>query len=260
MSTKNSRPQHAAKLLATAAALAFAGVVAGCGGSDSLSPPAAAIAFVAPPAGATVEVGKTLTIKLAITHPAAFANSIYVIGQGDLGSTEVAVQASATATLAVPANAALGHYTLTAIGQPPTSTDRITASTSVRVIPNPAIPIPLQLPQGPLTFEAIGERLPITVPGATKGLQYRSAAPAIATVSASGIVIAQKAGDTTITITAPPSGSFVGSVPVHVLRPALLPSVTSLDFGKQAVGTTSATQPVTLTNQAAYPVSVLAVS
>lgn len=246
-----------ARLLAIASLGAGMALLAGCGGSSSSLGPKPTISFTAPPPGATVEVGKTLAISLDVTNPGALSGGIYVIGQGALGSVQMPSQAPFEATLAVPSGAELGTYTLTAVGATGSDGTRITATSSIKVVPNPAIPAPIQLPQGGLVFESIGERLPITVPGATQGLEYTSAAPAIATVSGPGIVTAEQSGSTTVTVSL--NGSFVGSVPVRVLAPALSPSPTSIDFGDQATGTESQAQTVTVTNNAAYAVSVLAV-
>ncbi|MGH8272007.1 MAG: Ig-like domain-containing protein, partial [Gammaproteobacteria bacterium] len=180
----NLSTMRAAKLLLTAALAAGAILIAGCGNGSVSNPPqqTPSIAFVAPPSGATAEVGKTISISLKVTDAAAFSNGIYVVGQGMLGAVQIPMQPPYEATLAVPADLALGNYTLTATGQTDSSENPISASTVVKVVPNPEIPVEIQLPQGGLVFEAIGERLPITVPGATEGLQYISVAPDIATV------------------------------------------------------------------------------
>lgn len=249
---------RAAKLLLAAVIAAGVVLAAGCGnGSISHSQQTPSIAFVAPPPGATAEVGKAITIQLDVTNAAALKGGIYVVGQGGLGTARIPTQPPYEATLAVPSDLELGSYTLTAVGQTSSSGTPITASTTVKVVPNPNIPIEIQLPQGGLVFEAIGERLPITVPGATKGLEYTSDAPSVATVSGAGIVIAQSAGTASIVVSL--NKSIVGFVPIKVLSPALAPSATQLDFGNQASGSTSPPQSVTITNEASYPVSVLVV-
>lgn len=246
------------KLLLTTGLVAGMALLSGCGGSSSSLGPKPTIAFTTPPAGATVEVGKTIAITLDIANPGALTGGVYVVGQGGLGSVKMPAQAPFEATLAVPNGTELGTYTLTAVGSTGSAGAQITATTNVKVVPNPTIPLPIQLPQGGLVFEAIGERLPITVPGATKGLTYTSAAPNVATVAGPGIVTAQASGTTSIAVSL--NGSFVGSVPVQVLAPALMPAPTSIDFGNQAAGTESPAQTVTLTNNANYAVSVLAVT
>ncbi len=253
----NLSMMRAAKLLLTAALAAGAVLIAGCGNGSVSTPPQPTIAFVAPPSGATAEVGKTISISLHVTNASAFKNGIYVVGQGELGAVRIPTQPPYEATLAVPSDIELGNYTLTAAGQISSSGTPITASTMVKVVPNPEIPVEIQLPQGGLVFEAIGERLPITVPGATQGLEYTSDAPDVATVSGPGIVIAQNAGTASITVSL--NKAIVGFVPIRVLAPPLLPSPTDLDFGAQGTGTTSPPQSVTITNNASYPVSVLAV-
>lgn len=254
---KLSTPRPTKLLLGAALAVGVV-LAAGCGnGSISHTQQTPTIAFVAPPSGATAEVGKTITIQLDVTNAAAFKDGIYVVGQGEIGTVRVPTQPPYEATLAVPSDLELGNYTLTAAGQASSSATPITASTTVKVVPNPEIPVEIQLPQGGLAFEAIGERLPITVPGATKGLEYASDAPSIATVSGAGIVTAQNAGTASIAVSL--NKSIVGFVPIKVLAPPLLPSPTSLDFGSQGKGTTSSPQSVTITNDASYPVSVLEV-
>ena len=253
--------QRMARILLTAGLAVGMALLAGCGGSSSSSTSNPAISFTAPASGATVEVGTTLTVSLDVQNAGALQTGIFVIGQGDFGSVQMPAQAPYEATIAIPSNLALGNYTLTAIGSKGTTgstSDQVTTTTVVKVVPNPTIPIKLQLPQGGLVFEAIGERLPITVPGATSGLEYTSAAPNIATVAGPGIVTAQQTGSTSITVSQ--NGSFIGSVPIQVLAPALLPSPANIDFGDQASGTTSAAQTITITNNTAYAVSVLAVN
>lgn len=254
----NLSTMRAAKLLLTAVLAAGAVLIAGCGNGSISTPPKPTISFVAPTSGATAEVGKTILISLHVTNAAAFKEGIYVVGQGELGTVQVPTKPPYEATLAVPSDIELGNYTLTAAGQASSSGTPITASTIVKVVPNPNIPIEIQLPQGGLVFEAIGERLPITVPGATNGLEYTSDAPAVATVSGPGIVIAQSAGTASVAVSL--NKAIVGFVPIRVLAPSLLPSPISLDFGNQGKDTTSPPQSVTITNDASYPVSVLEVS
>lgn len=255
----NTSLTHVTKPLLAIGLIAAIVAIAACGDSKlSTQKPTPTLAFATPPAGATAEVGTTLAITLNVTNPNSLYGDIYVIGQGELGTVQMPSEAPYTATLAVPADLNLGNYTLTAVGQTSASATPISASTVIGIVPNPAIPVDLQLPQGGLVFEALGERLPITVPGATQGLEYLSAAPSIATVSKAGIVTALKTGETTITVSL--KGSFVGSVPTKVLKPALVPSVMEIDFGNQGKGSTSAAQSVTLTNNTAYPVTILAVN
>lgn len=229
----------------------------GCnGGSSSGFGPPPSISFVAPSPGATAEVGQPLKISLRVSNVAAFGDSVFVVGQGAIGAVGITTQPPFEATLAVPSDADLGDYVLTAVGRVTSSPNPVTASVAIRVVPPAGSPPQLQ-PIPPLVFEAIGERLPITVPGKTEGFKYRSNAPDIATVSGPGIVTAAKSGDTVIKLTL--RGSAAGSVEVHVRTPALLPSPARWDFGNQPHGTTSEAKSVTLTNDAPYPVKVFEV-
>lgn len=250
--------KRATGLLLAAACVLGAGLTAGCNNdSGSGTQPSPSIAFVTPPPGATVEQGKTIEISLRITNPGAFTSDIYVVGQGGLGAAAVSERTPYAATIAVPQDAALGDYTLTAMGRTATSPAPLTATTAIRVVPPGGGSLGGEQLPGPLVFEAIGERLPITVPGASSGLAFRSAAPTVATVSDAGIVTARTQGETTVAVSS--NGSPVGSVQVRVLAPALLPNPTQIAFGDQPVGTTSAAQNVTITNETAYPVNILAV-
>lgn len=248
---------RAAKIMLLALLGIAAILTAGCDESSSsgFGPPPA-IAFVTPTSGATAEVGTTVRISLRVTNAAAFDGQIFVLGAGPLGDVVIAANPPFAATLTVPSDLDLGDYTLTAVGHVASLPSPVTASTAIRVVPAAGSPPRLQ-PLPPLVFEAIGERLPITVPGQTEGLQYRSDAPDIATVSGPGIVTAARSGDTEIKVSQ--NGTTIGSVDVHVLTPALLPSVTRLDFGNQRHGTESSAKSVTLTNDALYPVTVLEV-
>lgn len=256
----NNSTGPSGKLLLTAVIAAGTILAAGCskGSPFSISQQTPSIAFITPAPGATVERGKSIQISLKVQNAAAFTDGIFVVGQGELGAVPVPTQPPFETSLAVPAGIELGTYTLTAAGHMGTAENPISATTVVTIVPNPAIPILLQPPAGGLVFEAIGERLPITVPGATSGLQFKSDAPDIATVSGPGIVIAQKTGNTSITVTL--NGSFIGAVPVRVLAPQLSPSVASIDFGNQGTGTQSSPQTVTITNNATYPVTIMEVN
>ncbi len=229
---------------------------------------APSIAITSPANGSTVSAGETVSVTLSVVQPGAFTRGISVIGEGRLGAAPVKSSPPFTFTLTVPSNLPPGNYQLTALGFGAAPRPLAAASIILHVEPISGL-LSLTAPPEGLSFEAIGEQLPLRVIGGAAGgravnlaassaVGLVSADSSVATVDSQGLVTAVGQGQTAINLTL--SGHGAGSVPIRVVAPALIPSATSLGFGNQAVGTRSQAQSFTIRNALSYPLRILAVS
>src|SRR5271168_499772 len=130
---------------------------------------APAIQITSPTAGTTFNTGQTINVTLVVTAPGAF-KTFALIGTGQLGAAQPQPAGSTAPTFALPIPASLqpGNYSITAVGYGANS--NIVAQSRVLVqIQNPSALINLILPSDALTFEAIGERLPLQIQGTANG-------------------------------------------------------------------------------------------
>ncbi len=263
----NVRMHTLARVIVTAAVAIFVGTLAACGGNGATTSPS--IKFVTGASNVlTAAPGETLSVALNVTDASAFTRGIGIIGEGNLGVTVIRKQPPFDYSLALPKTLKPGTYHLTAIGYAGSEQPLATASAILKVdVPANAL-LSLAPPPATLVFEAIGEQLPIRVTGATAsgsvdlsespGLAYQLASNAVGSVDARGVVTAHAAGQDDVALLM--NGQTVASVPVEVLKPALLPSATQIDFGNQSVGGLSGSQSVTVTNNFDYPIRILSVS
>jgi hypothetical protein len=236
--------------------------------SDPVSAESPAIDFTSPANGSSISAGQTLSITLSVSHPEAFTRGISVIGQGAIGATPIKNAPPFEFTLDIPVNLSPGTYQLTALGFGLSSRPIATASVAVRVEP-PAGATLSATPPEEVILEAIGEQLPLRVVGEAPGgrpvnlmgasnLTAVSADTSVATVDSQGMVTAVGAGHTVINVTF--GGHAAGAVLVHVVDPALIPSLTKLTFGAEAVGRRGQAQSFTVRNAVSYPVRILSVT
>lgn len=255
-------------ILATGGVLALAGMLAACGGGVKTTGPAITFATGAATAYSAAP-GQTLGIALEVTDAAAFTRGIGIVGNGHVGATAVRKQGPFAYSLALPANLAPGDYRLTAIGYADGSEQPLaTATATLHVSLAANALLSLAPPPTTLVFEAVGEQLPIRVTGSTANgavdltesplLDYQVPDASVVSVDGHGMVTARAEGQTSVALLM--NGQTAGTAAVVVLKPALLTSATSLDFGTQAVGGSSNAQSLVITNNRSYPLGILEVS
>jgi hypothetical protein len=123
-----------------------------------------------------------------------------------------------------------------------------------------------------LGFDAIGQSLAVEILGAfadgtsadvtlSSYMTYSSTDPTVATVDPTGVVSAVGPGSCFIMASyVNQAGPQTIGVPVTVSNPVLLVAPSSLSFAAQRVGTASAVQQITVTNNSSGPLNVLAVN
>ena len=227
-----------------------------------------ALQITSPAAGTTFNTGQTINVTVNVTALGSFKR-FALIGERRLGAAapQLASKTPLTFSLPIPANLQPGPYSLTAIGYGPNQTI-IAESVVVVQIENSSALLDLITSSSALTFEAIGERLPLRIGGATPDgtpvdlthsshVSFASSDLTIGTVDNTGVVTAVGPGNATINVKLDSGGT--AALPIHVLPPALLPSMRSIAFGNQTMGTTGKTTSFSVTNMLSYPLKILAV-
>jgi hypothetical protein len=271
---ESGRMRAASRFIPIAAilALAIAAVAGmmGCGGGSGIpviGPPA--LSIVSPADGAKVDTGQTLKVTVQATGTAALSRGVVLIGSEGLGASPIKQRPPYDFSLAIPANLAPGAYRLTALGFGASSKPLASASIGLQVESPSALLILLPPRAGEVDFAAIGEQLPLRVSGTDSSgrlldlthssrLQYQAEDQTIAVVDHNGMVTAVAPGSSAIDLRL--DGAAAGSIPIRVIAPALIPSAARIDFGNQPVGSTSGAMRVSLTNDAAFAVRILAVN
>lgn len=229
-----------------------------------------ALQITSPTAGTIFNPGQTITVSVSSPANVSFSQ-LGVIGEDPIGTSSIASSAPAQFSMTIPTDIACRTFMLTAVGA--TSSGQFVQSATILIdVERPDPPVSLSTLMSGITFETLGEQSPVTVLAtfsdgsildATRSsyVVYSSANPAIAAVDANGIVTGVSAGGTTITATYTLNGQTVNvNVPVTVPPPVLSPSPGSLAFNSQNVGTSSASESVTLTNLSNAPLKVLTIS
>lgn len=226
------------------------------------------ISIMKPAAGAVFNSGQMINVTVRVTSPGSF-RSYALIGNHRLGAA-APLNASGTPSFAltIPAEQQPGPYFLTVIGYGPEGT--VVAQDDVQIqIESPAALLNLIAPANTLTFEAIGEQLPLQIvsgaPGGTpldvthsSHLAFTSSNPAVGMVDSNAMVTATAPGQAAINVQLDSGGSL--SVPIRVLPVALTPSATSLSLANETMGVAGSKTPLTFKNTANYPLRVLSVA
>jgi len=263
----NEWMRNLTRTVATGGVVALIGLQTACGGggvSTGQSNPS--IAFSATTLTATP--GQTLDISLQVTGASSFTRGIAIVGDGHVGATAIKSQPPFRFSLTLPQDLKPGTYRMEAMGYANGSEQALASAAATLQVALPANALlSLAPPVSTLVFEAVGEQLPIRVTGTTASgavdlsesplLSYQVADATVGTVDADGLVTARAEGQTSIALSL--NGQTTGNVPIQVLKPALMPSATQLDFGSQAVGSQSVAQALVVTNNLLYPVSILQV-
>jgi hypothetical protein len=212
-----------------------------------------------------VLAGKTINVTLSVRRPEAFTRGIGIIGETTLGATPVKDGPPFGFALTMPSNLLPGSYKLTAAGSGARPHRLATASITPHVKPSSGLPSLVSLSEGP-SFEAVGGHLALRITGAAaSGQAVNQAAPSslgsacadssIATVDSPELVTAVEPGGTGGNLTF--NESFVRSMPIRLVAPPVIPSVSSLHFGDQAVGWQNPDQTFTLRKAPPYPLRIL---
>ena len=231
-----------------------------------------ALQITVPATGTIVSPGQTLSVT--VTSPAGLAFSqVVVIGEVPIGMSTIATSVPAQFSVNIPSQIACGPHMLTAEGT--TTTGQNAESASIMIdVERSDFPAGLSASISGLTFESQGEQSSLrmlatfldssTLVSSTLDVtestlvSYASSNAAVATINTSGTVTATGTGNAMITLTYTQGGQNIKiSVPVTVVYPMVTASPTSLTFPGQAVGSTSATQQVTMTNVSNGVMSVL---
>jgi hypothetical protein len=247
-------------------ALAIAGAV--WASSLSTNAIAQSLGITSPSNGAVVSPGQTLTVSVSSPNNSTFSK-VVVLGEGELGFTPVATSVPAQFSLRVPAQIACRHYLLSAAG---VTTSGLEVSTSITIdVERPDMPYAITTQMRQIIFEAEGETstidlfarfqdgtvLPVQE---SSNVSYQSSNLGVATVDASGGVIAIANGHADITATyGAPAAGVTARIAVGVPAPLLTLSPNVLAFGDRAVGTTSSQQ-IGVTNRSSGALSITSVT
>lgn len=213
-------------------------------------------------------------VSVTVTSPAGFSfNMVYVIGQSPFPSgNSIATSVPANFSLTIPTDISCRKYMLTATGV--TSSGQGADSATILVqVERPDLPTALsEMNPGPEIFDALGALSRISLLGTfsdgsildvtnSSYMTYSSSNTSVAAVDSTGTVTAGVAGSATITATYTLAGQSVQlAIPVTVNPPWMLVTPPSLTFGSQNIGTSSAPQQITITNQLHGPMTLLSLS
>lgn len=230
--------------------------------------PSTAIQISSPSSGALVSPGQILSVSVAAT-PASVFTAVGVVGQ-DVGYSAAETSPPFTFTLNIP-NDVVGMRALTAVGLTASGDAFFSPPVIIDMEPsNP--PTSLMVSSPAIRFETIGGHIPFRVVGTfadgssldvtqSSNMSYVSSDTTVAAVETAGIVRSVGGGTTSILVQyGPASQNLHATVAVTVAPPTITVSPTTLAFNNQAVGTTSVSQALTVTNSSPSALSVLNVA
>lgn len=238
------------------------------------SPPLLEIS--SPASGTVVNPGQTITVTVDSPANATF-QTVAVIGPDPIGGAGPANSVPAQFSLTIPTTVnSLMNYSLTAVGVTPSSNQLAQSDPILIDVERPDMPTAISQVDHKtpgLIFRAIGQQLPILLLATfsdgsmievtrSSYVAYSSSNTSIATVNANGIVTAAGAGQATITATYTLNGQNVSlAIPVTVNSRGVSVSPNSpSDFGSENVGTSGATQQLTVTDATLGPVTISPIS
>lgn len=230
------------------------------------------VAIVSPADGAIVRPGETLHIDVSVPPSKTVRAMMIISPLGDSG--EVRESPPWSFTLTIPRHDGTGgggpllgkHPILTLVvmaGQEPGNEPSITVD-----VERPDMPLNLWAQESGIFFEALGQEHRVMVWGAFPDdshlelnksccLSFSSSDAKVATVTDDGVVTAIDPGDASITATYRQGDHNVQlSIPLNFSPLALSVRPSVLDFGENAVGSTSAPLELTVTNLLSYPMKI----
>jgi hypothetical protein len=237
-------------------------------GSPSSAQTASLLEITAPADDSIVNPGQTVTISVASPANATF-NGIVVVAGGHIGMSDVATVLPAQLSITIPPKTSSQAYPFVATG---TTSSGVRVSAEIRLFVERADPpYALHSKVRQVLFDAQGDEAYLRIDGnftdgnvadVTESLyvSYASSNPDIATVDTAGLVRAISPGTSVVTaMYGPPEQGIRVAIPVRVPTPpfALVPAL--LDFGEQAVSTSTSREMV-LTNTTAGPLKISTVT
>ena len=238
--------------------------------SVNFTVPAPALLISSPPTGTAVAPGQTVSVTLTSPANTSFSGLV-VSGGASLGYATVSSSVPASLSLPVSDDTPFGMYNLSASGLA-LSGDSVSATPIQVDIERSDVPTGMTPTPSTLGFDAIGQSLAVEILGAfadgtsadvtlSSYMTYSSTDPTVATVDPTGVVSAVGPGSCFIMASyVNQAGPQTIGVPVTVSNPVLLVAPSSLSFAAQRVGTASAVQQITVTNNSSGPLNVLAVN
>src|SRR3984885_10662858 len=184
----------------------------------------APLKITAPPTGATVNPGQTVSVHVAVEAGNSLSEMV-VIGETPIGFSQALTSSPYQFMLSIPSSIRAGFYSLVASAIGPFAGDLESDPILIDVEPNGTISS-LHVEPTTIQFGFVGEQMPVRVIGMIGALMditesskvsYSSQDAGVAAVSTTGIITATGGGNTTIFVSA---SGIQASVPVSV-PPAL---------------------------------------
>jgi hypothetical protein len=226
--------------------------------------------ITSPASGVLVNPGQTIPVTVSSPTNSAFTK-IILVGEFPIGFSDIATSLPAQFPVVVPADSAPRKFTLTASGFT-TSGQEVESTPIFLDVERTDLPIKMASMPAASKFESQGAKLPLRIWGTfsdgsylditgSSYVAYSSSNVNVATVDATGVVTAVATGGATVkAMYTIGSQSVQVYVPITVPPPVLTTSPASLSFGTQAIGTTSPSQAITLTNVSNAPIGVITVA
>jgi hypothetical protein len=214
--------------------------------------------ITSPADGTVVILGQSITVVVT-PAPGQILAEVSIVGADPIGLTPPVTTPPFQFSITIPPGTSIRKYALTAWaidGQGQT----VVSEPITIMVESPVNPVALSSDPPKLYFEAQGEQLPLAITATfpdgsvadvteSSKIAYTSSDSSVASVDASGVVTAAGQGNTSITATyGQPPSSVQATVLVTVPPSVLSPSPKTVTFGGQAVGTTSASLALVLTN------------
>jgi hypothetical protein len=217
-----------------------------------------------------VNPGRAVSVSVTSPANASFAQ-VAVIGEDPIGFSSIQTSVPAMFSFTIPTDLACREYALTALGI--TASGQTVESNPLTIdIERPDLPVSISVQTQNIIFSNPGETSPILLLATfsdgsildvteSSNVAYSSTNTSVAVVDAHGIVTSVAPGEPSVTATYTQNGHSVQTTIAITVPPyALNPSVPSLSFGNQNVGTSSPTQQVTLTNATNGPMEIVSLS
>jgi hypothetical protein len=216
------------------------------------APPA--LQITAPASGTVVAPGQTVSVTV-VASGGTFSQ-VGLIAEYPIGFSSLLTAAPFQFSVTVPANAGVGTYHLTAVGNAGQSS--LVESYPVTLYVERAdSPTAIAIQPSTIILEAQGQQMPLQVlatfsdgtvqdVSGSSQLSYSSSNAAVATANARGWVSAVGTGGTSISVSYARAASAGVAVSVSALTTTASPA--SLSFSNTTTSTTSAAQPVIITN------------
>jgi hypothetical protein len=222
--------------------------------------------ITSPVNGTVVNPGQTLSVTVTSPPNTAFSQ-VAVIGE-PISLAAIATSTPAQFSISIPTKISCRRYTLVAVGITSSGQD-VESPEALIDVERPDLPTSLYTQMPAIEFDNLGETLPVTISanfsdGSTfevtesSKLVYNSSNTDVATVNATGMVMASGVGKATIIAT---YGSNIHiTIPIIVPPQALDPSASSLNFDSQTVGISSSPKQISLTNKTYAPMEISGLS